>query len=150
MQITKLIELRLRRLERRLNSLLFRSNRERLGTLLIDLVEQYGKPADDGILIDIKLSHQDLAGLIGATRESVTHLLGAMQLEGIIRFGRQRIVVRDPDRLTDINSQASGSNSAAYAMGTRSRPRKLTSQRKTDSDVMTNSSSVKQNTDAPR
>jgi CRP/FNR family transcriptional regulator, cyclic AMP receptor protein len=101
LQVTKLIGMRLRRIERRLKSLLFRSNRDRLGMLLLDLVEQYGKPTDHGIHIDIKLSHQDLASLIGVTRESVTHIMGTMQLEGILKFGRQRIVVRDAKRLLD-------------------------------------------------
>jgi CRP/FNR family transcriptional regulator, cyclic AMP receptor protein len=101
LQVTKLIGMRLRRIERRLKSLLFRSNRDRICMLLLDLVEQYGKSTDHGIHIDIKLSHQDLASLIGATRESVTHIMGAMQLEGILKFGRQRIVVRDAKRLSE-------------------------------------------------
>ena len=101
LQVTKLIGMRLRRIERRLKGLLFRSNRDRLCSLLLDLIEQYGKLTNDGIHIDIKLSHQDLASLIGATRESVTHIMGAMQLDGILKFGRQRIVIRDIKRLSE-------------------------------------------------
>jgi CRP/FNR family transcriptional regulator, cyclic AMP receptor protein len=108
LQVTKLIGLRLRRIERRLKGLLFRSNRERLCMLLLDLLEQYGKRSGDGMHIDIKLSHQDLASLIGATRESVTHIMGAMQLEGILKFGRQRIVIRDAKRL--LNDSQTGTS----------------------------------------
>lgn len=97
--ITRLIGLRRRRVERRLKSLLFRSTRERLGSLLLELVEQYGRPVPEGILIDLKLSHQDLASIIGATRESVTLLLGELQSEGLVVVSRQRVVVCSPARL---------------------------------------------------
>ena len=97
--ITKFVGLRRRRLERRLKNLLFRSSRERLLGLLCELIEQYGRKIDEGLLIDIKLSHQDLAGLIGVTRESVTLVLGELQLERLIKVGRQRIVVLNENKL---------------------------------------------------
>jgi CRP-like cAMP-binding protein len=97
--VTKLIGWRRRRLERRLRNLLFCSNRERLVALLWDLLEQYRRRVDDGWLIDIKLSHQELANLIGVTRESVTLALGELQTEGMISIGRQRIVIRNLDQL---------------------------------------------------
>lgn len=101
LKVTKLIGLRRRRVERRLKNLLFRSNRDRLAMLLVDLLDQYGQPDPDGELIGIKLSQQDLASLIGATRESVTHLLGDMQRAGIVLCSRQKIVVRDYQRLCE-------------------------------------------------
>jgi CRP-like cAMP-binding protein len=97
--ITKLIWFRRTRVERRLRNLLFRSNRDRLAHLLLELVEQYGRKMNEGVLVDIKLSHQELASIIGATRETVTALLGEMQLEGLLKVSRQRIVVRDLQRL---------------------------------------------------
>jgi CRP/FNR family transcriptional regulator, cyclic AMP receptor protein len=99
--VTKLIGMRRRRVERRLKSLLFRSNRERLVQLLIDLVQQYGQRSPSGIQLGIKLSHQDLASIIGCTRETVTTLLGEMQLEGLVQVSRRRVVVRDLQRLAD-------------------------------------------------
>lgn len=98
--ITKLIGVRRRRIERRLRSLLFRSNRERLGYLLLDLVEQFGKKCPNGTLIDVRLSHQELASIIGSTRESVTIHLGEFQAEGLIQQSRMRIVVIDLRRLS--------------------------------------------------
>lgn len=98
--IIKLIGLRRRRIERRLKSLLFRSTRERLGCLLIDLIDQFGKKCTDGTLVDVRLSHQELASIIGATRESVTIHLGELQSEGMIRQSRMRIIVTDLRSLT--------------------------------------------------
>ncbi len=98
--ITKLIGLRRKRIERRLKSLLFRSNRDRLAHLLLELTEQYGKTIDEGVLLDIKLSHQELASIIGVTRETVTTLLGEMQLEGLLKISRQKVVIRNLRRLS--------------------------------------------------
>jgi len=99
--ITKLIGYRRRRIEQRLKHLLFLSNRDRLAHLLLDLAEDYGRQNDEGVLLDIKLSHQDLASVIGATRETVTITLGQLRSEGYISVGRQRIVLLQPDRLAE-------------------------------------------------
>lgn len=107
--VTKIVGLRQRRLERRLRNLLFRSNRERLLGLLFELMEQYGRRIHEGILIDIKLSHQDLAGLIGVTRESVTLALGELQQEQLITVGRQRIVILNAQKLALASGEATSS-----------------------------------------
>ncbi len=97
--VTKLFGLRRRRIERRLKYLLFRSNRERLVHLLLELAEQYGRRVEGGVELTIKLSHQDLASIIGSTRETVTVVLGELQAEGTLRLGRRQVVLRDVDRL---------------------------------------------------
>lgn len=100
MGITRLIGLRRKRIERRLRSLLFRSNRERLTQLLVDLVEQYGVATTAGIELSVKLSHQDLAAIIGATRETVTTVLGELQQEGLVRIQRQKLTLLDLPKLS--------------------------------------------------
>ncbi|MDA0832000.1 MAG: Crp/Fnr family transcriptional regulator [Planctomycetota bacterium] len=99
--VSKLFGLRRRRIERRLKLLLFRSNRHRLVHLLLELTEQYGKKCPEGIVIGIKLSHQDLANIIGSTRETVTTLLGTLQSEGTLQISRQCIVIRNPQILSE-------------------------------------------------
>lgn len=97
--VTKLIGLRRRRLERRLKSLLFRSTRERLIHVLLDLAQEYGQTTPQGVELRIRLSHQELANLIGSTRESVTIVLGQLQAEKCLRVGRRRIVLTNPHDL---------------------------------------------------
>ena len=99
--VTKVIGLRRRRIERRLKTLLFRSNRERLVHLLLDLADQYGRADPAGILVDIKLSHQDLANIIGSTRETVTITLGELQTEGNLRIARQKVILTNVRRLAE-------------------------------------------------
>lgn len=89
--VTRLIGWRRRRIERRLKSLLFRSNRERLIALLVELAETYGQRTEQGVQLGVRLSHQELASIIGSTRESVTVELGNLQAEGALRIQRRRI-----------------------------------------------------------
>lgn len=93
LRVTKLMGMRRRRIERHLKSLLFRSNRERLGDLLVELLEKYVHQSGGSQEIAIKLSHQDLAGIIGSTRETVTVLLGELQSEGFLKLMRRRVVI---------------------------------------------------------
>ncbi len=97
--ITKLIGLRRLRIERRLRNLLFRSNRERVVHLLLEMAEKYGKPTAGGLELGIKLSHQEMASIIGSTRETVTVMLGHLQSEGKVRIARRRITILDLPRL---------------------------------------------------
>ncbi len=99
LNVTKLMGLRRKRVERRLKSLLFRSNRDRLVYLLLELAEKYGKPTVEGVVLGIKLSHQDLASIIGSTRETVTVLLGELQHEGQLTIQRRRIILTKFERL---------------------------------------------------
>ena len=98
--ITQLLGFRRLRIERRLKSLLFRSSRDRLAKLLIELAQEHGNPTSLGVEIRLKLSHQDLASIIGSTRETVTHSLGQLQAEGLVLLGRQRVTVCSIERLT--------------------------------------------------
>lgn len=97
--VTKLMGFRRKRVERRLKSLLFRSNRERLIHLLIELATQYGVRTPQGVRLRIKLSHQELASIIGSTRETVTVVLGDLQTEGNIQFDRRHIILCRPEQM---------------------------------------------------
>ncbi len=97
--ITKLIGVRRQRVEKRLRNLLFRSNRERVIHLIIELCEKYGRQTEAGITLEIRLSHQEMASIIGSTRETVTVVLGQLQKEELIQIARRRVVILDLQRL---------------------------------------------------
>lgn len=99
LRITRLVALRRRRIENRLCSVLFHSIRDRVTRLLLELLESYGERNDQGWEIRLRLSHQELASLIGATRETVTGVLGHLQLERLVRVRRRHITVLDRDGL---------------------------------------------------
>ena len=93
--VSKIIGLRRQRLERRLRNLLFRSNRDRVIHLLLELAEKYAEATPDGYLLNIRLSHQEMAAIIGSTRETVTVVLGQLQKEGRLSTARRKIFVKD-------------------------------------------------------
>ena len=102
--ITKLIGSRRQRIERRLRNLLFRSNRERVVHLLIEMAEKYGQRNETGLELCIRLSHQEMASIIGSTRETVTVMLGQLQAEGLIKIARRRITIINLQKLSeDVN-----------------------------------------------
>lgn len=99
--VSRLMGFRRQRVERRLKSLLFRSNRERLVHLLLELASKYGEQTEEGVRIGIKLSHQELANIIGSTRETVTVLLGELQSEGALLIRRRQLLLKQLNRLAD-------------------------------------------------
>ncbi len=99
---TKLIGLRRRRVENRLRNLLFLSSRDRMVHMLLELQETHGDRDGDRCRIRLPLSHQDLAGLIGVTRETATVVLGRLQADRLIRMERRRITVLDSPRLAGL------------------------------------------------
>ncbi|MDQ4062204.1 MAG: helix-turn-helix domain-containing protein, partial [Pseudomonadota bacterium] len=60
----------------------------------------------DGIEVGFVISRQDLAELTRATLYTVSRTLSAWESQGVIESGRQRIVVRNPQRLTEIAEDA--------------------------------------------
>lgn len=82
--ITKWIGLRLKRVESRFMDMLFQDVRSRLITLFKDLAQKYGVEADGGRKIDLRLSHNEIASLVGATRETVTIEVNNLKRSGDI------------------------------------------------------------------
>jgi CRP/FNR family cyclic AMP-dependent transcriptional regulator len=101
LSVTKLIGLRLRRVENRLKNLLFRSIRERALLMLLELLDSHGRPVGRRWEINLRLSHQEFANLIGATRETITLTFGQLQKEGLIEIRRRRITILDRDRIAE-------------------------------------------------
>jgi CRP-like cAMP-binding protein len=66
--------------------------------LLIWLSKKFGSEVDQGRLIDMRLTHEDLANLIGSTRVTVTRILGDFEQQGLIgRLSLHRIVLKQED-----------------------------------------------------
>ncbi len=94
-KVTKLIGLRRKEIESRLEDLVFKDVPGRLATLLLQLARDYGIPDSRGILLRIKLSQREIANLIGASREMVNHTLTDFRRRGFIGFeGRRLIILR--------------------------------------------------------
>ncbi len=71
----------------------YSSMRERLILCLIDLGNRYGQPCHNGVEISLNLSHEDLSGFIGSTRESVTLEIGRLRSAGLLRSTRRQLLL---------------------------------------------------------
>lgn len=85
--------------EDRLASMLFRNVEARLAEFLVKAAARWGIPEPRGVLIAAPFTHQEMANMIGSTRETVTLTLGDLRRKGVIEIDRRRIVVLDREAL---------------------------------------------------
>lgn len=99
LRIGKLVGMRLVELENRLEDLFFKDVPTRLARLLLTLAKQYGKSAESGVKIGLKITHQDLADLIGSRRETASVVLGEFEAEGLIEKSHGCIMIKNIEGL---------------------------------------------------
>ena len=71
----------------------------RLAKKLLGLAQEYGSETAGGWLVDVKLSQQEVATLVGATRESVNRLLRLWEDQCVIRYEDGLVTILDRRRL---------------------------------------------------
>ena len=71
----------------------------RVALRLLDLAKQFGEPIEGGVRITLPLSQQELAGLIGASREAVSKALQQLRKRGWIETQRRGISILDAEAL---------------------------------------------------
>lgn len=95
LHIYKFIGFRFKKLERRLQILLFKDVKTRLLEFLKELSEDFGiKIITGDILIKHPYTQKDIAGLIGTSRPNLNTLLNELRTEGIIDFNRREILLK--------------------------------------------------------
>jgi CRP/FNR family cyclic AMP-dependent transcriptional regulator len=90
---------RFKRIESRVEHLVFRGVRSRLALILRELADDFGRPLGDGPALEVPLSQAELATLVGASRQSVNVTLHELEKEGLIELGRRRVLLLRPDEL---------------------------------------------------
>jgi CRP-like cAMP-binding protein len=98
-KVLKLVGLRLMKLERKLESLVFKDARTRIIEFLKDTAAWKGKKVGYETLIQTKLTHKDIAALTGTSRQTVTTILNELKEKNQINFDRRRILIRDLENL---------------------------------------------------
>lgn len=75
---------------------------QRVAHALLRLAKQAGRKVESGVEIDFPISRQDVAEMTGTTLHTVSRILSAWENQGLVEGGRQRIVLRDPQRLREL------------------------------------------------
>jgi CRP/FNR family transcriptional regulator, cyclic AMP receptor protein len=89
----------IRRLTDEVGDLMYLGQQDLLAKKLLELAEAHGRTTGQEIEIDLPLTQDELAMMIGATRPQVNKLLGQFDAQGVIGRRRRRIVIRDLDAL---------------------------------------------------
>ncbi|MEQ8424629.1 MAG: Crp/Fnr family transcriptional regulator [Cyclobacteriaceae bacterium] len=98
-KILKLVGLRLMKLERKLELLVFKDARTRIIEFLKDSASWKGKKVGFETMIPTKLTHKDIAALTGTSRQTVTTILNELKDQNLINFDRRKILIRDLSKL---------------------------------------------------
>lgn len=105
LKIFKLIGLRMKKLERRLESLVFKDARTRIIDFLYELGVERGQKVGFEMMIKNHLTHKDIANLTGTSRQTVTTILNELKEDNLINFNRRQILIRDMDKLRESTLQ---------------------------------------------
>jgi CRP-like cAMP-binding protein len=90
---------RLRRTNEVLADLVFSDVPGRVAKALLDLARRFGLPSDNGVHVTHDLTQEELAQLVGASRETVNKALADFAARGWLRLEARAVVLLDVDRL---------------------------------------------------
>ncbi|NBB23482.1 cyclic nucleotide-binding domain-containing protein [Runella sp. CRIBMP] len=91
--VRKLVGLRLRKIERRLESIILKDARTRICEFLIDFAKEYGKYKEDGLHIKNFLTHDDIAKITATSRQTVTSVLNDLRCKGILDYNSKELII---------------------------------------------------------
>lgn len=100
--LSKLIGFRRRVIENRMENLIFRNVPQRLAVLFLELKGEFGRSEGNEIKIDVPLTHEDLANLIGSARATVTDVLNDFKKQGIIQTAGKYFILKNTKSLEEL------------------------------------------------
>ena len=90
---------RRRHIESKLEQFVFRDVHAKLASLLLELGREYGQETEDGVKIDLKITHQEMANLIGSTRETISLALASFKKRNLVQLLGRTVVLVDQEGL---------------------------------------------------
>ncbi|MFN8575492.1 MAG: Crp/Fnr family transcriptional regulator [Candidatus Sericytochromatia bacterium] len=104
-RIMKDLTRRIRQVNEQVQDLAFKDVHGRVASTLFNLLKtekEASKDLDKDKLNSLKMTHQDLANMVGSSRETVTRALNRLQDEGIISISHQQICILEIDKLSEL------------------------------------------------
>ncbi|MCE2496818.1 MAG: Crp/Fnr family transcriptional regulator [Flavobacteriales bacterium] len=95
LRIYKMIGIKMKKLERRIDNLVFKDVRARLEDFIQELADEKGVKQDNGaIKVTHYFTHKNIANLIGTSRQTVTTLLNELRDQGVLDFDRRSFLLK--------------------------------------------------------
>jgi CRP-like cAMP-binding protein len=98
LQVTKLIGFRLKKIQNRLENLIFKTAEQRVKSFIRETVLEFGREIagdQNQRVVELKLTQEDIAKLTATSRQTVTTVFSDLEKKGIIKYDRKRIFVKD-------------------------------------------------------
>lgn len=99
LKILRVMTYRLRQAQMQIRDIALRDTYGRVASMLLMLAKEHGEDSAEGTKINLPLSRQELANLIGTTRETVTRILSDFNKTKIIRLQKQEIIILDEKKM---------------------------------------------------
>ncbi|MDI3519602.1 MAG: family transcriptional regulator, cyclic receptor protein [Caldanaerobacter sp.] len=99
LSIIKILAKRLKYIAVVIENLALRDSVGRTASILLTFARERGISTKEGILVEIDLKRQELANLAGTSRENITRILSQMDRDGIIKLGKDKILIKDLEEL---------------------------------------------------
>ena len=100
LQLLARLAQRLRRTNEAVGDLVFSDVPGRVAKALIDLGDRFGKTSAEGLLVNHDLTQEELAQLVGASRETVNKALADFAGRGWLKLDGRSVLITDVDRLS--------------------------------------------------
>lgn len=104
-ELLRMVAARLHRTSRALEDALAADLATRVSRRLRELVDGHGAPSIDGVRLRVPLTQEELARMVGASREAVNRTLGSLAARGVVRRSGRTFVITDPDALSREGAQ---------------------------------------------
>jgi CRP/FNR family transcriptional regulator len=98
-ELLRLVAARLHRTEAALEEALVHDVPSRVSLRLRELARSHGTPGAEGVRLPPRLTQEELARMVGASRESVNRSLTSLTARGLLRVKDHRYVLPDPEAL---------------------------------------------------
>ena len=98
-KFTRALIARRKDLETRVEQLIFKDVGAKLAELLLNLGQEHGISDERGTVVGLKITHQEMANLIGSTRETVSLTLSQFKRKGLIQTDGRKVILADAEGL---------------------------------------------------
>lgn len=97
--LLRIISAHMRKQHSKFRDLILYGKRGAFYSTLIRLANSYGKQEEDGVLISVPLTNQELANYSGTARESLNRMLSELRKEGVLEYRGHLLLIKDLDYL---------------------------------------------------
>ncbi len=100
-QVSQQLGDRLKRIEKRVEGLMFHEAHMRLALILRELADHFGIKKGAGIEIDGDFTQSELATIVGCSRQTLNQCLRELESRGLAQMKRRRVLLPDTEKLRE-------------------------------------------------